>query len=128
MKITRSIAPAALLLLLAGACATTAVRDPLVDVPAGNYVLVEPRSDVYNAVAITDRAFTLRVGDDIMRGQHWVDADRRIHMAFDTGPCAGQESIWTYGYTGNRVTLNLVEDLCPVRRPTLPQRMVYERR
>lgn len=127
MRITGSIASAVVAGLVIGACAP-AVRAPLTDVPAGTYVLVEPESEVYNAVTINERAFNLRVGDDIMTGEHWVDDMGRIHMAEDEGPCAGMASIWTYDYTGNRVTLDLVEDRCPTRPPEFPERMVYERR
>lgn len=112
--------------LVAGACAT-AVRAPVEDIPPGEYVVVEPESDVYWAVAINERAFTARMDDAVHSGQHWVDGQGRLHMADDVGPCAGVESIWTYSYTGNRVTLNLVEDQCEVRPQSFPDRMVFER-
>jgi len=113
------------LALVASACATA--RAPLPDVPAGTYVMVQPESEVYNAVAITNRAFTARMGTQIHSGEHWV-SDGRLHMADFSGPCQGQESIWTYSYSNNRVTLDLVEDRCGARNPPFPQRMVYERR
>lgn len=127
MRINGMIAPAMLLALVAAACATT-TRAPVEDVPPGNYVLVEPASDVYNAVSINDRAFTARIGEDVFSGEHWVDSEGRLHMTEDTGPCAGVESIWTYNYANNRVTLDLVEDRCDVRTEPFPERMVYERR
>jgi hypothetical protein len=110
------------------ACAPMVTRAPLTDVPAGTYVLVEPASDQYNAVAINESGFVVRMGNETHAGRHWVDADGRLRMTDEAGPCAGQESIWTYQYTNNRVTLDLVEDLCPARTMTFPQRMVYERR
>ena len=113
-------------MLLVSACGTT--RQPLNDVPAGTYVLVEPASDVYNAVSINDRSFSVRMGNMVHSGQHWRDANGLLHMADDAGPCAGQESIWNYGVSGRRVTLNLVEDRCTVRPTAMPTRMVYERR
>jgi hypothetical protein len=127
MRITGIIAPAILSGLVIAACAP-AMRAPLTDVPAGTYVLVEPETDVYNAVTINERAFSLRVGQNVITGEHWVDELGRIHMAENEGPCAGQASVWTYQYTANRVTLNLVEDHCPMRPPEYPERMVYERR
>lgn len=127
MRIIKKAAPALLLAVIATGCATT-TRAPVADVPAGNYVLVEPASDVYTAVALNEWAFTTRMDDQIHSGKHWVDGDGRIHMAADTGPCAGQESIWTYDYSSGRVTLDLVEDNCAVRATPLPDRMVYERR
>lgn len=128
MPSNAKLAATLLLALVAGACATTATRAPLADVPPGNYVLVEPRSDVYNAVALNDRAYTVRMGNQTFTGQHWVDAEGRLHVVEDAGPCAGQESIWTYSYAGNRITMNLVDDLCTVRATPFPQRLVYERR
>ena len=125
MKTIRKVAFLFLLALIASACATT--RAPVTDVPAGTYVLVEPESDVYNAVAVSDRAYTVRMDDQIHSGEHWV-SDGRLHMAAYSGPCEGQESIWTYSYSNNRVTLDLVQDRCGARTPPLPQRMVYERR
>jgi hypothetical protein len=127
MRITAKIGGAVVLTLAASACAA-AMRAPLTDVPPGGYVLVEPESDVYNAVTINERAFSARIGDEIHTGQHWVDSEGRLRMADDAGPCAGQESIWTYAYSNNRVTLNLVEDLCAVRSVPFPDRMVYQRR
>jgi len=130
MRILGKIAPAVLLtvlLILSAACAP-AMRAPLTDVPLGGYVLVEPESEVYNAVTINERAFSARIGDEIHTGQHWVDSEGRLRMADDAGPCAGQESIWTYSYSNNRVTLNLVEDRCEVRPVPFPERMVYQRR
>lgn len=128
MRMTGRTASFLAVTLLVAACATAPRRDPLVNVPAGTYVLVEPQSDVYNAVGINERAFAARIGNETHRGQHWVDAQGRLHMADDTGPCMGQESIWTYSYANNRVTLDLVEDLCAVRPNAFPRRMVYERR
>lgn len=125
MQAIRKVAFLLSLAMIASACATT--RAPLPDVPAGTYVLVEPDPDVYNAVAITDRAFTARMGERIESGEHWV-SDGRLHMASYSGPCQGQESIWTYSYSNNRVTLDLVQDRCGARSPPFPQRMVYERR
>jgi hypothetical protein len=127
MRIIGKIAPAVLLTLAASAC-VPAMRAPLTDVPPGGYVLVEPDSEVYNAVTINERAFSSRVGDEIHTGQHWVDSEGRLRMVDDAGPCAGQESIWTYSYSNNRVTLELIQDLCPARSPQFPQRMVYQRR
>jgi hypothetical protein len=122
-----SIAPAAVLALVVSACATV-TRAPLTDVPAGTYMLVEPASEEYNAVAINENGFVVRIGQATHSGRHWVDGDGRLRMTDEAGPCAGQESIWTYQYTNNRVTLDLVEDLCTVRPMAFPARMVYERR
>jgi hypothetical protein len=127
MRNIGNFAPAILLTLAAGACAP-AMRAPLTDVPHGGYVLVEPESEEYNAVTINEYAFSARMGDQIVTGQHWVDSDGRLRMTDDAGPCAGEESIWDYSYTNNRVTLDLVEDRCPVRSVPFPERMVYERR
>jgi hypothetical protein len=127
MRITGSIATAVLCGLVIAACAP-AMRAPLTDIPAGTYVLVEPETDVYNAVTINERAFSLRVGETIMTGEHWVDGMGRLHIVENEGPCAGQASVWRYDYTANRVTLELVEDHCPVRPPDFPERMVYQRR
>ncbi|MGH7444871.1 MAG: hypothetical protein ACREKM_08350 [Longimicrobiales bacterium] len=112
------------LALVVSACATT-TRMPVTDVPAGTYVLVEPASEEYNAVAINEGAYAVRIGNMTLSGQHWVDADGRLHLVDDTGECAGQESIWTYSYANNRITLDLVEDLCVGRE--IPSHMVYER-
>lgn len=128
MRIMGKIVPALLLALVASACATTSMRAPVEDVPPGEYVLVEPQSDVFNAVRINPRAFTVRLGTQIHSGQHWVDGSGLLHMTDDDGPCAGQESIWNYDYANNRVTLNLVEDQCAARPTAFPDRMVYERR
>jgi len=125
MQAIRTVALLLPLALVLSACATA--RSPLPDVPAGTYVLVQPESEVYNAVAITNRAFTARMGTQILSGEHWV-SDGRLHMADFSGPCQGQESIWTYSYSNNRVTLDLVQDRCGARNPPFPQRMVYERR
>ena len=115
------------LALVVSACATT-TRIPVTDVPSGTYVLVKPASDEYHAVSINEGAFAVRMGNMTHSGQHWLDRDGRLHMADDAGPCAGQESIWTYQYTNNRITLNLVEDLCAARPTAFPQRLVYQRR
>jgi hypothetical protein len=121
------IASSLVLALVVSACATT-TRLPVTDVPAGTYVLVEPASDEYNAVTISENAFAVRMGDMTHSGQHWLDSEGRLHMTDDAGPCAGVESIWTYQYSGNRVTLDLVEDLCTERPSAFPERLVYERR
>lgn len=126
MTIARTASSLALALLVSACAATT--RIPVTDVPAGTYVLVEPASDEYNAVSINEGAFAVRMGTMTHSGQHWLDSEGRLHMADDAGPCAGQESIWTYQYASNRVTLNLVEDLCTARPMAFPQRMVYQRR
>jgi hypothetical protein len=128
MRDIAGIGAAVVAAVIVGACATVAARAPLTDVPAGTYVLVEPASDQYNAVAINESGFVARMGDATHAGRHWVDPDGRLRMADEAGPCAGQESIWTYQYTNNRVTLDLVEDLCTVRAMPFPQRMIYERR
>ncbi|HSJ09233.1 MAG TPA: hypothetical protein VK928_04945, partial [Longimicrobiales bacterium] len=107
MRSNRRSLPVFLLPLLVAACATT-TRLPLTDVPSGTYVLVEPASDVYNAASINQNAFSMRMGDATHTGQHWVDSQGRIHMMDDAGPCAGMESVWTYTYANNRVTLNRV--------------------
>lgn len=127
MKMIGKIAPALLLAFVTTACATS-VRAPLADVPAGNYVMVEPASGTYNAVAINERGYTVRSGNQIYGGELWVDSMGQLHMADREGACMGQESIWTYSYSGNRVTLDLVDDMCTVRPNQLPQRVVYERR
>jgi hypothetical protein len=127
MRIIDKIAPAVLVTLAVSACAP-AMRAPLTDVPPGGYVLVEPEPEVFNAVTINERAFSARIGDEIHTGQHWVDSEGRLRMTDDAGPCAGQESIWTYSYSNNRVTLDLVEDRCPARSQPFPERMVYQRR
>lgn len=127
MRLIGRIVPTLMLALAVSACATV-TRNPVTDVPAGTYVLVEPASEEFNAVAITDLAFAARMGDTTVTGQHWIDDEGRLRMTSDTGPCAGQESIWTYSYANNRVTLDLVEDRCAVRSPAFPERMVYERR
>ncbi len=126
MRLIRQFAPALTLALEATACATTS-RMPVTDVPAGTYVMVEPASDEYNAVAINENAFALRMGTQTMTGQHWVDSDGRLHITEDSGPCAGQESIWTYTYANNRITMQRVEDMCTARPADFPERMVYER-
>ncbi|CAN5872565.1 hypothetical protein BH23GEM9_BH23GEM9_28960 [soil metagenome] len=127
MRLIGQFAPALMLAVIANACATT-TRAPVTDIPAGTYVLVEPASDVYNAVNINDRAFAGRMGTTTFGGQHWIDRNGRLRMADDAGPCAGQESIWNYQYMSNRVTLTLVEDRCAARATAFPPRMVYERR
>ncbi len=127
MRLIARIAPAALLLTIA-ACATTAERLPITDVPAGNYVMVEPASDTYQAVSITDRAYMMRAGDQLMGGEMWVDAAGDLHLLATDGPCLGQESLWRYDYEGRRITLDLVEDMCTARMNALPDRIVYERR
>lgn len=121
------IASGLALALVIGACATTS-RLPVTDVPTGTYELVEPASDDYNAVTVNENAFAVRIGTMTHTGQHWLDSEGRLHMADDEGPCAGVESIWTYQYANNRVTLDLVEDRCTARTTPFPQRMVYERR
>lgn len=126
MKLIGKIAPALLLAFVTTACAGT--RAPLADVPAGNYVMVEPASDMYNAVAINEHGYTVRAGDQVYGGELWVDANGQLHMLDNEGPCVGQESIWTYNYSGNRVTLDLVDDLCTTRSYQFPDRVVYERR
>ena len=118
--------PTLALALALGACASA--RMPVTNVPAGTYVRVEPASDVYHAVAINETTHAARVGNDVFRGTHWVDSQGRLHLMDDAGPCMGVESIWTYGYTGNRLTMTLVEDRCTARPMAFPQRMVYERR
>lgn len=125
MRPLRTVGPLLLLALLTTACATS--RRPLTDVPAGTYVLVEPASDEYSAVSLNEGAFAYRMGTMTHTGQHWVDGEGRLHMTDDEGPCAGQESIWTYTYENNRVTLDLVEDLCTTRTPAMPARLVFER-
>ncbi len=125
MRLVRTLGPVLTLVLLATACATA--RRPLTDVPAGTYLLVEPASDEYNALSLNEGAFAVRMGTMTHTGTHWVDGEGRLHVVDDEGPCAGQESIWTYTYANNRVTLDLVEDLCTVRDPAMPARLVYER-
>lgn len=127
MKMIGKIAPALLLAFVTTACVAS-VRAPLADVPAGNYVMVEPASDAYNAVAINERGYTVRAGNQVYGGELWVDSMGQLHMVDNEGACVGQESIWTYSYSGNRVTLDLVEDMCTVRPTTFPDRLVYERR
>lgn len=124
MRITR-IAPLALLFVVAAACATTQVRQPLTDVPAGEYLLVEPEPEQYTAVAINQGAYTVRVGDQVWSGKHWVDGQGRVHLVDDTGECAGMESIWTYSYSMNRISMELVSDACATRDLNSPQ--VWER-
>lgn len=125
MRITR-IAPAALLLFVAAACAPS-VRAPVDVVPAGNYHLVEPAPAEYTVVAVNEGAFSIRVGDRTWTGQHWLDADGRYHMVDDTGECGGYESVWNQQVSGNRVTLTLIRDECPTREFPA-DRLVYERR
>jgi hypothetical protein len=115
-----------LLPLFATACATAAARLPLTDVPPGTYVMVEPASETYNAVTIGANSFSYRNGDETGTGQHWLDSDGRVHIVDDSGECAGQESIWTYQYTGNRISMTKVSDACAGRE--MPATMVYERR
>ena len=124
MRITR-IAPLAMLLAVTAACATTQVRQPLTDVPAGEYLLVEPEPEQYTAVAINEGAYTVRVGDQVWSGTHWVDGQGRAHIVDDAGECAGMESIWTYSYMSNRLTMELVSDACPTREFSSTQ--VWER-
>lgn len=116
-----------LILLALGACASAEVRRPVMDVPPGSYVLVEPQSDVYNAVTINERAWAVRMGDEVFTGAQWVDAEGRLHLVNDTGPCAGQQSVWTYSYSGGRITLDRVEDECTARPEGQPSHMVYQR-
>lgn len=125
MRSARSLLPMLLVPLMLAACATT-TRMPVTDVPTGNYVLVEPQQDTYMAVSIGEWAHSLRAGDETWTGQHWLDAEGRLHTVDDTGECAGMEAIWTYQYTGNRLTMDLVSDECPTRE--IPERLVYERR
>lgn len=125
MRITR-IAPLALILFVAAACATS-VRAPVDTVRPGTYHLVEPTPDEYTVVAINEGAFSVRVGDRTWTGQHWLDGDGRYHMVDDSGECAGLQSVWDYQVTGDRVTLNLIRDECPTRE-FAAQRLVYERR
>jgi hypothetical protein len=125
MRTIGRIAPVILFAFAASACAA---RMPLADVPHGTYVLVEPAPAVYTAVTLGEGAYAIRAGDQVVRGQHWVDNRGRVHVVEDTGPCAGRASLWTYDYSNNRLTLNLVEDRCPNRSPALSQRLVYERR
>ena len=120
----RRILPMLLVPLLVAACATTS-RMPLADVPAGNYELVEPASDVHVAVAINENAFAVRQDRQTYTGQHWVDSQGRLHLVDDTGPCAGLESVWTYSYAGNRLTLEKVSDACTTRQ--FEQGMVFQR-
>jgi hypothetical protein len=124
MRMTRTLPLALVLTALTAACATT-TRMPVTDIPAGNYVLVEPASDTYTAIAINDMAYSVRMDDDIWTGRHWVDADGQLHVVDDEGSCAGMESVWTYNYSGNRLTLDLVSDACTTRDQ--PDRLVYER-
>lgn len=125
MRITR-IAPAALLLFVAAACAPS-VRAPVDVVPAGTYQLVEPEPEEYTMVAVNEGAFSVRVGDRTWTGQHWLDSEGRYHMVDDSGECAGFESVWNQEVSGNRVTLNLINDECPTREFPA-NRLVYERR
>lgn len=122
MRVTR-LAPFAVAVLVA-ACATTPVRQPVTTVPAGTYLMVEPEPEQYTAVSINEGAYTVRVGDQVWSGQHWLDGQGRYHMVDDTGQCAGMESIWTYDYQGSRVTMDLVSDECATRE--LPSTQVYE--
>ncbi len=125
MQCINRMAPA-IALVLVSACASTA-RMPVTDVPAGTYVMVEPASGEYNAVTINEGAFAARMGNQTLTGKHWVDRDGVLHMTADTGVCANQESLWTYSYANNRITLDLVEDRCTARSPAFPDRMVYQR-
>src|SRR5690606_21913664 len=56
MRRFKKLAPSLVLALVVTACASN-TRQPLTAVPAGNYVLVEPASDVYNAVGINEWTF-----------------------------------------------------------------------
>jgi hypothetical protein len=122
MRVTR-FAPFAVVALVA-ACATAPTREPVTTVPAGTYLQVDPEPEAYTAVAINEGAFTVRVGDEVWSGQHWLDGQGRYHMADDTGPCAGMESIWTYDFQGTRVTMDLVSDECATRE--FPATVVFE--
>ncbi len=95
MRWTTRMVPLVFLILGATACAS---RAPVTDVPTGIYVLVEPEVEEYNAVAVAQRAFTVREGSQVYSGEHWVDGARRLRMAIYSGPCAGEESIWDYNY------------------------------
>ena len=127
MPTIRTLVPALCLSLGALACAPAATRAPVTDIPAGTYVLVEPEPDGFYAVTINERAFAVRMDDMTHTGEHWIDAEGRLHMADIGGPCAGQESIWTYSFANNRVSMDLVEDRCAARPMSFPQRWVWER-
>lgn len=127
MRMIRKLSPALVLALVVGACATT-TRLPVTDVPSGNYVLVEPASDQYVALALNERAHTVRVDDDIMTGTHYVDSAGNLHIIDDDGACAGMESVWSYSYSGNRLTVERISDACTARDPNIPARQVFERR
>lgn len=126
MRMISKLSPALVLALFVGACATT-TRLPVTDVPAGNYVLVEPESDQYVALAINERAYSVRVDDDIMTGTQYVDSEGNLHVVDDDGPCAGMESVWSYSYSGNRLTIERISDACTARDPNMPARQVFER-
>jgi hypothetical protein len=126
MRMTRTLISAIALALVVGACATT--RMPVADVPAGNYVLVEPTGGPYVALAINEWAHSVRVDDEVMTGSHWVGSDGNLHVVDDEGPCAGMESVWSYSYSGNRLTIDQVSDECTSRDPDMPTHQVFERR
>ena len=125
MRVTRPMLTTMMVVPILAACATTPQHLPVTDVPPGNYVLVEPESDVYTAVAINENAHTVRMGDQTITGQHWLDAEGRLHIVPDTGECAGMESVWTYSVSGNRITMDQVSSECTVEG--MPTHEVWER-
>lgn len=110
-----SLASAGLPILVMAACATAPVRAPVTFAPTGSYVQVQPAPGEYTAVAMNQGAYTMRVGNQLWEGDHWVDDQGNYYRVDRTGPCAGQTSVWTYDVRGDRVTLNLVSDACPTR-------------
>ena len=111
-------------LLLLTACATVPERRPISDVPLGTYVLVDPAPPEYNAVTINENAWSLRSGDEVVNGTHWIDSDDMLHIVSNDGPCGGMDSVYRYSYENHRLTLDRVSDACGNR--DAPAHMVYE--
>lgn len=112
------------LLLTLTACATVPERRPITDVPLGTYVMVEPAPQVYNAVTINENAWSLRNGDEVFTGTHWLDSDGMLHIVENEGPCAGMDSVYRYSYADHRLTVDRVSDACTERGA--PEHMVYQ--
>lgn len=116
-----------LVLLPFTACASRGpAQYPLTDVPLGTYQLVDPEPEAYTAVALNDRAWAVRAGDQVFTGTLYVDQAGLLHVIDDQGPCAGLGAVWEYELTGARLVMDLVSDECENR--DVPHHWVWERR